>query len=256
MTRNSTHSAFTLVELLTVIAIIAILAAILLSVIAAAKDRARTVYCVNSSRQLALASHLYAMDNHDKVCSAFVVQGDNVVRRAWFNLIATYTKSTNLLLCPAFRFKTGAVVERNYPSAPADAAFSNYAFNFQVGGCDWPGIWSPSDYPVAQLTSIRHPSVTVLLTDSGTLPVNTTNPARCVTAQSPQKAGAFVLNDPGATRPNALVIDPVNPDWCGPELRHGNGRSAVAMTDGHVEIKRASEWFWSGTPWLYPAGRD
>jgi prepilin-type N-terminal cleavage/methylation domain-containing protein/prepilin-type processing-associated H-X9-DG protein len=256
MTRNSTHCAFTLIELLTVIAIIAILAALLMSVIAVARDRARAVYCVNSSRQLGLACHLYTMDNDDKVCSAFVVRGDNVVRRAWFNLIAPYTKSTNLLLCPAFRFKTGAVVERNYPSDPADAAFSNYAFNFQVGGCDWPGIWSPSDYPTAQLTSIRHPSVTVLLTDSGTLPVNTTNRARCVTEQSPQKAGAFVLNDPAATRPNSLVVDPNNPDWCGPELRHNSGRSVVAMTDGHVEMKTAMEWYWGGTPWLYPTGQN
>ncbi len=256
MARNSFHLAFTLLELLTVIAIIAILTALLLPAIAIAKDRARTVYCVNSSRQLALACHLYVTDNNDKFCNAFVVQGNNVVRRAWFNLIAPYTKSTNLLLCPAFRFKAHAVVEANYPSEPADAAFSNYAFNFQVGGCDWPGIWSASDYPLTHLTAIRSPSATVLLTDSGTLPINTTNPARCVTPQSPQKAGSFVLNDPAATQPNSLVIDPINPDWCGPELRHNSGRSAVAMTDGHVEIKKASEWYWAGTPWLYPTNRD
>jgi prepilin-type processing-associated H-X9-DG protein len=62
----------------------------------------------------------------------------------------------------------------------------------------------------------------------------------------------FVLNDPASTLPNLLVIDPDDPDWCGPELRHNNGRSVVTMTDGHVEIKKASEWYWAKTPWLYP----
>lgn len=249
---NYSRQAFTLIELLVVIAIIAILGALLLSALSQAKDSARTVGCVNNCQQLDLACQLYVADHNDKFCSAFMVQGNNVVRRAWFNLISPYTKSTNLLLCPAFRLKAHAVVETNYPSAPADAAFSNYAFNFQIGGCDWPGIWPASDYPLARLTPIRDPSRTVLLTDSGTRPINTADPNLCVTPQSPQKAGAFVLNDPAATQPNSLVIDPINPDWCGPELRHDHGRSAVAMTDGHVVVKKASEWYWAGTPWLYP----
>jgi prepilin-type N-terminal cleavage/methylation domain-containing protein len=31
-----------------------------------------------------------------------------------------------------------------------------------------------------------------------------------------------------------------------------NGRSVVALMDGRVEIKKASEWYWAGTPWLDP----
>ncbi|HLX94237.1 MAG TPA: prepilin-type N-terminal cleavage/methylation domain-containing protein [Verrucomicrobiae bacterium] len=252
VTNSSRSGGFTLIELLVVIAIIALLAALLLPAISMAKNRAQTAYCLNSNGQLALACQLYVTDNNDRLCAAFVVEGNNVVRRAWFNLIAPFTKSTNLLLCPAFRLKANAVVEPNYPSAPADAAFSNYAFNFQIGGCNWPGVWPESDNPTASSTAIRSPSRTVLLTDSGTRPVDTTDPNLCVTVQSPQKAGAFVLNDAGATQPNSLVIDPINPDWCGPELRHNNGRSVVTMTDGHVEVKRASEWYWEGTPWLDP----
>ena len=244
--------AFTLIELLVVIAIIAILAALLLPVLARAKDRARTNYCVNNCRQLAIASHLYLTDNNDKFCDSSVVRGDNVTRRAWFNLLSPYTGSTNLLLCPAFQIKANAIVASNYPTAPADAAFSNYGLNFQVGGFDWPDIWPESTYPPARLAAIQNPSATVLLADSGTLPINTTDPTLCVTLQSQQKAGGFVLNDPAATQPNSLVIDPDNAGWCGPELRHNSGRSVVAMTDSHVEIKRASEWYWAGTPWLYP----
>jgi prepilin-type N-terminal cleavage/methylation domain-containing protein/prepilin-type processing-associated H-X9-DG protein len=244
--------AFTLIELLVVIAIIAILAALLLPALTKAKDRAKTASCASNCRQLAFACHLYLIDNNDKFCDSSVVRGDNVVRRGWFNLLSPYTGSTNLLLCPAFQMKANAVVAQNYPTAPTDAAFLNYALNFNIGGFDWPDVWPESTYPPARLSAIQKPSATVLLADSGTLPINTPDPTLCVTPQSPQKAGSFVLDDPAATQPNSLVISPSDPDWCGPELRHNDGRSVVAMTDGHVEIKKASEWYWAGTPWLYP----
>jgi prepilin-type N-terminal cleavage/methylation domain-containing protein/prepilin-type processing-associated H-X9-DG protein len=57
--------AFTLVELLVVIAVIAVLAALLLPVLAKAKSQARTTYCLNNKRQLALAWLMYAQDNRD-----------------------------------------------------------------------------------------------------------------------------------------------------------------------------------------------
>ena len=250
--RLNCAKGFSLIELLVVIAIIAILAGLLLPVIAKAKDRARTSYCVNNCRQLGIASHIYVTDNNDKFCDSSVVRGDNVVRRAWFNLLWPYTGSTNLLLCPAFRIKADAIFALNYPTAPADAAFSNYALNFNIGGFDWPDSWPESMYPPARLSAIKSPSTTVLLADSGTLPDNTADPMLCVTLESQQKAGAFVLNDPASTSPNSLVINPDDPDWCGPELRHNNGRSVVTMTDAHVEVKKAAEWYWAETPWLYP----
>lgn len=63
--RLSVSYAFTLIELLVVIAVIAILAALLLPVLTAAKERSHRAVCVSNVRQFLMAAQLYAMDFQD-----------------------------------------------------------------------------------------------------------------------------------------------------------------------------------------------
>lgn len=64
-------NGFTLIELLVVIAIIAILAALLLPALNAAKMRAKSMQCLNNTRQLMVAWRIYTDENNDLVPMSF-----------------------------------------------------------------------------------------------------------------------------------------------------------------------------------------
>lgn len=63
---RSSDAAFTLIELLIVIAIIAILAGLLLPAVNRAAGAARSIQCQSQMRQVMLAARLYADDNEDQ----------------------------------------------------------------------------------------------------------------------------------------------------------------------------------------------
>ena len=62
--RRNQPSAFTLVELLAVIAIVGILAALLLAAVAQAKGKARQIQCANNLHQLGIGLLEFVADNH------------------------------------------------------------------------------------------------------------------------------------------------------------------------------------------------
>lgn len=104
--------AFTLIELLIVIAVIAILAAILFPVFAQAREKARQTTCLSNMRQLGIALAMYT-DDYDERCFFF---GHNVDlsrldplrplgatrENRWWNQILPYTRMKGaLLVCPS-----------------------------------------------------------------------------------------------------------------------------------------------------------
>ena len=82
----SRSKAFTLVELLVVIAVIAILAAMLLPALSSAKAKAGSVRCQGNLRQVGLATQLYAQDHR----GAVRLQSPLMITNTWAQSLAAH----------------------------------------------------------------------------------------------------------------------------------------------------------------------
>ena len=74
-TARGPGAAFTLIELLLVIAIIAILAALLLPALASAQAKGKRTVCLDNLKQAALSFQMYTADNDGKLAQNYPLAG-------------------------------------------------------------------------------------------------------------------------------------------------------------------------------------
>jgi prepilin-type N-terminal cleavage/methylation domain-containing protein/prepilin-type processing-associated H-X9-DG protein len=98
-------AAFTLVELLVVITVIAILAALLLPALSNAKESARRARCASNLRQILVGARMYADENDDRFPAqpddgrlVKAVGGDG---RNYYDLLMLFGPNPAVWLCPS-----------------------------------------------------------------------------------------------------------------------------------------------------------
>ena len=157
---------FTLMELLVVIGIIAILAALLLPALARAKASARRVSCISNARQVNLATRLFADDHNDRIPYAKKLSfGYKESVKPYLSLKGESSERDAVFACASDDFDLSGPIADWFLQEPGGRGFcrqewtrfSSYAFNSEARGT--------GDFGMAQkaFSTVREPTKTILL---------------------------------------------------------------------------------------------
>lgn len=189
MRNNSkAEKGFTLMELLVVITIIAVLAALLMPVLSSAKARAQRTTCLNNLKQINTAMQLYAGDNHDTLPAApntaalgyitneFDVFYKGLVKN-YLGLQDASSPQDKVFACPADTFyyaqdRDNLYVAQSYHDQ-SFSDYSSYAYNGLGGATNTPPTLpdqtsSPGIFGW-KLAAIKDPVKTVLVAEQSAL---------------------------------------------------------------------------------------
>lgn len=205
---------FTLIELLIVIAIIAILAALLLPALANARKTAQSIRCTSQLKQINAAYFLYVNDNNDFCPRVQVNYPGNIM---WYYLASylgdardkTGDGTFKLWYCPA---EEPDKISLHHANNSTIVLYSGYGMAQQNLGLG-PGA--------RKLSEFKDLSTRVLMADS--LPVSVHN----------YGVGALVMcynNNNGTVAPGGLVLQ-----YYYPVYRRHKQRANVSFFDGHVD---------------------
>jgi len=229
-------SAFTLAELLVVIAVVAILATLLICALNEAKSKGHSIACLSHERQLIVAWHVYADENEGRVAKNY-----GITRTLQTIADGTYQNWVNNVLD-----WSADPVNTNRTLLFAGGIGPYLSQQHEVYRCPSDSVLSPQQQSLGWRSRVRSYSMNAMVGDAGeftTEGFNTNNPTYqqfFALTEIPQPSDIFVFIEehPDSLRDGYFLNNAGSHQWTDLPASYHSGGANLVFADGHAEYQR------------------